>query len=65
MAMEVLNITVLGLIWAAALLLMNKLLFLNYKSYIIFAIAFIATFKFKMDPILMIIAAGVAGYLLY
>lgn len=27
--------------------------------------AFIATFKFKMDPILMIIAAGVAGFLLY
>ena len=65
MAMQGLKITVLGLIGAAALLLMNKQNFVDYKSYIIFAIAFIATFKFKMDPILMIIAAGVAGYLLY
>ena len=65
MAMQGLKITVLGLIGAAALLLMNKQNFVDYKSYIIFAIAFIATFKFKMDPILMIIAAGVVGYLLY
>ena len=53
MAMQGLKITVLGLIGAAALLLMNKQNFVDYKSYIIFAIAFIATFKFKMDPILM------------
>ena len=64
-AMQGLKITVLGLIGAAALLLMNKQNFVDYKSYLIFAVAFIATFKFKMDPILMIIAAGIAGYLLY
>ena len=65
MAMQGLKITVLGLIGAAALLLMNKQNFVDYKSYVIFAIAFIATFKFKMDPILMIIAAGIVGYILY
>ena len=65
MAMQGLKITVLGLIGAAALLLMNKQNFVDYKSYVIFAIAFITTFKFKMDPILMIIAAGIVGYILY
>ena len=60
-----LKTTVLGLIGGAALLLMNKQNFVDYKSYIIFAVAFIATFKFKMDPILMIVLAGIAGYILY
>lgn len=65
MAMQGLKITVLGLIGAAALLLMNDQNFVDYKSYIIFGIAFISTFKFKLNPILMIIAAGVAGLVLY
>ena len=54
-----------GLIAAAALLLMNHENFIDYKSFVIFAIAFILTYKFKIHPILMILLAGMAGILLY
>ena len=54
-----------GLIAAAALLLMNSENFIDYKSFVIFAAAFILTYKFKIHPILMIILAGIAGLVLY
>lgn len=57
--------TVIGLIAAAALLLMNGENFIDYKSYLLFGAAFLATFKFKIHPILVIVLAGVAGVLLY
>ena len=65
MAMRGLKIMVLGLIGAAALLLMNRNNFTDYKSVLIFAAVFWATFKFKVDPILLIVLAGFAGYVLY
>ncbi len=54
-----------SLIAAAALLLMNKENFIDYKSILIFAAAFGVTWKWNMHPILLIILAGVAGYILY
>jgi len=54
-----------GLIAAAALLLMNKENFIDYISISIFAIAFIAVRYLKVHPILMIIFAGVAGVIIY
>ncbi|MCD8178952.1 MAG: chromate transporter [Tannerellaceae bacterium] len=54
-----------GLIAAAALLLMNSENFIDYKSFLIFGAAFILTWKFKVHPILMIFIAGVAGLVLY
>lgn len=54
-----------GLIAAAALLLMNSENFIDYKSYLIFAASFFLVWKFKVHPILMIIIAGVAGAILY
>lgn len=54
-----------GLIAAAALMLMNKENFIDFKSYIIFAAAFILTWKLKVHPILMICLAGLAGLALY
>ena len=54
-----------GLIAAAALLLMNSENFIDYKSFLIFGAAFILTWKFKINPILMIILAGIAGMVLY
>ncbi len=54
-----------GLIAAAALLLMNEENFIDYKSYLVFAAAFLLTWKFKLHPILTILLAGVAGLLLY
>ena len=54
-----------GLIASAALLLMNRDNFPDYKSIIIFAVAFILTKYLKLHPILMIILAGISGLLLY
>lgn len=54
-----------ALIAAAALLLMNKENFIDYKSLLIFLVAFMLTWKFKIHPILMIGLAGTAGLLLY
>ncbi len=54
-----------GMIAAAALLLMNPENFIDYKSILIFAASFILTMFFKMHPILMILLAGVAGLLIY
>lgn len=54
-----------GLIAAAALLLMNKENFIDYKSFIIFAVAFLLTWKVKMNPILLIILAAIGGMIIY
>ena len=54
-----------ALIWAAALLLMNKDNFIDYKSILIFVAAFFLTWKYKVHPILMILLAGVMGFILY
>lgn len=54
-----------GLIAAAALMLMNHENFIDYKSFLIFGAAFFLTWKFNVHPILMICLAGIAGLLLY
>lgn len=55
---------IIGLIAAAALLLLNQRNFVDYKSWIIFILVFVASIK-KIDPILLILLAGIAGYSLY
>lgn len=54
-----------GLILAAALLLVNKENFVDYKSVIIFAAAFLLTLFAKVHPILLIVIAGISGLFLY
>lgn len=64
---------VVGLLAAASLVLMTPENFGSYDtdryqfiiSIIIFLAAFIGTRKFKMNPILMIVLCGMAGFLLY
>lgn len=56
---------VIGLIGAAAVLLMNSENFIDYKSVFIFIVVFFASFKWKVHPILLIGIAGIAGFLLY
>ena len=64
---------VVGLLASAALVLMNtenfgsptKDTYTFVISVIIFLVAFIGTKKYKANPILMIIACGIAGLLLY
>ena len=54
----------IGLIAAAAILVAFDS-FIDYKSFIIFLVAFIASYKYKADPIIMTILAGIAGFLIY
>jgi chromate transporter len=54
-----------GLIAAAALILMNGENFIDRISFLIFGSAFLLTWKFKVHPILTIVLSGLAGLLLY
>ena len=63
-ALSVLKPAVIGLIASAALLLIDKHNFIDYKSWIIFGAVFLASLK-KVDPILLIVLAGIAGWVLY
>lgn len=56
---------VVGLVLSAMLLLINKETFIDYKSIIFFALSFFATWKLKMNPILITILVGIAGYIVY
>jgi chromate transporter len=64
-ALQGLRPMVVGMIAAAAILLMNRENFVDFKSYILFGLAFIASLFFKIHPIIIILGAGVLGYLLY
>lgn len=54
-----------GLIGAAAISLMNRETFIDLTSVLLFIAAFILTWRFKVHPILMLLGAGVAGWLIY
>lgn len=54
----------IGLI-AAAAILVAKDSFIDYKSLLIFASAFIASYKFKLDPIILTILSAIVGLILY
>ncbi len=55
---------VIGLIAAAGIMLISGNNFIDYKSWVIFSAVFLASLK-KIDPILLIAIAAVAGFLLY
>jgi len=77
--MSVIRPAVVGLIGAAAIVLMFKVdwnglvpslhvveeNFPDWKSWCLFVAAFLASFKFKVNPILLIVLSGVMGLLLY
>lgn len=77
--MSVIRPAVVGLIGAAAVILCLKVdwnglvpslsiveeNFPDWKSWCLAAAAFVAAFRFKVNPILIILAAGVLGLLLY
>ncbi len=64
-AMRLLRPTVVGLVFAAALFLMNGSTFVDFWSVAIFAAAFGATVFLRAHPILVLVAAGVIGWVLY
>lgn len=55
---------IIGMIAAAAFLMMNRHNFIDQTSILIFVVSFIATFK-KLDSILLILISGLAGWLIY
>ncbi|MDO5523827.1 MAG: chromate transporter [Bacteroidia bacterium] len=63
-SLSVLKPAVIGLIASAALLLIDGHNFIDYKSWLIFGAIFLASIK-KVDPILLIVLAGIAGLILY
>lgn len=64
-ALNVIKPVVLGLIGAAAILLVTKETFIDWKSWVIFGIAFALTQWGKFNPIYVILLAGLTGYLIY
>ena len=60
-----LRVTIVGLILAAGIALFVKENFIDYKSYIIFALVLIGGLIFKIGSITLIILSGVAGAILY
>lgn len=63
--MQGLRPAVIGLIAAAALLLINEENFVDYLSWIFFTGAFLLNKYYKIHPILIIVLAGVAGFIVY
>lgn len=55
----------LGLIGTAALSLANGENFIDWKSFVLFLGAFIATFRYRINPITTIIAGGLIGLIIY
>ena len=55
----------IGLIAAVALMLMNSENFIDWKSFLLFAVTFVLVIKKWIHPILLIVLAGIAGWLLY
>lgn len=56
---------IIGLIGAAAIVLMTPDNFVDWTSWLLFLAAFFVSLAMKANPILVIVAGGVAGYFLY
>ncbi len=56
---------VIGMIAAAAAILITPDNFIDYTSWLLFAAAFIASQRLKMNPILVIVLAGAIGFFIY
>ena len=63
--MKTLRPVVIGMIGAAAGILITDDNFIDWTSWILFAGAFIASQWLKITPILLIIIGGAIGYLIY
>lgn len=63
--MSTLKPAVAGLVGAAAVIMITKENFPDWRSWIIFVIAFPVTMFTKFSPILLLILCGIAGYLIY
>ena len=57
--------TVVGLIGAAAIIMITPENFPDLKTWIIFVCSFAAAFWFKIHPMLILAVAGLVGYIIY
>lgn len=64
-AFKGLKIGVVGLILGAALILMTPENFIDYKSWILCFVSFVACYRFNVSPITLILGSAVIGMLLY
>ena len=55
---------ILAMIALAGAVLFTPVTFIDYMSWLIFGAVFLASLR-KIDPILLIVLSGVAGYLIY
>lgn len=62
--LKYIRLCAVGLIAAAAIMLKGDVT-ANVQSMIIFVAAFILNYKFKMDPIILAVLSGVAGFLIF
>lgn len=63
--LKTLRPVVIGMIAAAALILVTPDNFIDTISWVLFAAAFVAAYWIKLNPILIIILSGIAGFLIY
>lgn len=62
--LKYIRLCAVGLIAAAAIMLKGDVT-ANVRSFFIFVCAFILNYRFKMDPIILAILSGVAGFILF
>lgn len=60
-----LKIVVVGLILAAAMLLIDKNNFIDWKSVVIFVVSMALVLKWKISPILLTVIAAIVGIIIY
>ena len=60
-----LKIVVVGLILAAAIMLIDKNNFIDWKSVVIFFVSMTLVLKWKISPILLTVIAAIAGIIIY
>ncbi len=62
--LKYIRLCAVGLIAAAAIMLMDDVT-ANFRSFIIFLSAFVLSYKFKMDPILLAVLSGIVGFIVF
>ncbi len=63
--LKVMRPVTIGMLFAAVIILITPFNFIDCWSWGLFGASFIATFFFKVNPIYVIIASGVAGFFIY
>ncbi|GHT17903.1 chromate transporter [Bacteroidia bacterium] len=64
-SLSLLRLAVVGLIAAAVLALLNADNFGNYRSVLVGVAAFVALWRWRVHPILLVVIAGLVGLLLF